>query len=261
MPKEWRGSRDLENFDITDLSVEEVQFQENEIRREKSKRFSVLMRKPEDFELTEADKEDAIIRAINARKTSAYFKKIHSMPEAKNLSAKKYFDIFCKNWGIYPQNEKIVKLLCYYFAEDKKFEELGFSLKKGLLLTGGVGCGKTTLMKFFSTNRRQKYAVKSVRDISYQFAEEGFEMIRQYNQRVWCFDDLGTEGERKHYGDIVNVMKDILLNRYDRNMTTHLTTNLTGDQIRECYGERVASRLREMCNVIEFPTTSKDLRQ
>lgn len=49
-------------------------------------------------------------------------------------------------------NARIVELLCLYFAEDPRFEQVTdgagrpYSLKKGLLLRGGVGTGKTTLL-------------------------------------------------------------------------------------------------------------------
>ncbi|HCY81161.1 MAG TPA: ATPase, partial [Xanthomarina gelatinilytica] len=41
---------------------------------------------------------------------------------------------------------------------------------------------------------------------------------------------------------------------------THLTTNLNALEIEDRYGERVRSRLREMVNVIAFPSSSPDKR-
>ena len=78
-----------------------------------------------------------------------------------------------------------------------------------------------------------------------------------------CFDDLGTETKRKNFGNESNVMEEIILGRYDRKYNlgakTHLTTNLSADQIAEAYGERVRSRLREIMNVFIFEST-KDMR-
>jgi DNA replication protein DnaC len=79
-----------------------------------------------------------------------------------------------------------------------------------------------------------------------------------------CFDDLGTEDtEKAHYGNRTNVMEKIILNRYDhcRNKLTHFTTNLTAEQIKETYGLRVTDRLREMVNVLDFPTGTKSFRK
>lgn len=164
--------------------------------------------------------------------------------------------------------EPIFAMLCEYFIS----EESG----KGLMLCGPVGCGKTTLMKIFSENQKQSYAVVSARTPSYEFAKEGFDGIEKYytefhlgqnrfrqSEYGCCFDDLGTEDEKKNFGNSVNVMLEILLNRYDKTKigSTHITTNLTADQIKETYGERAASRMRQMFKMITFDINSKDLRK
>jgi hypothetical protein len=110
---------------------------------------------------------------------------------------------------------------------------------------------------------------------------KGQEVIEQYSENVqvavnanpfghqevgYCFDDLGTENAvTKHFGNAKNVMTDIILNRYDRIKMltpegeqadfrgTHITTNLSVDEIEKLYGSRFLDRLREMMNVIEFP--------
>jgi len=80
----------------------------------------------------------------------------------------------------------------------------------------------------------------------------------------YCFDDLGTEDEVRHYGSVTNVLGQIILMRYElfqsRKVMTHFTSNLTSDQIGNHYGERVRSRLREMCNWIEYSPESRDKR-
>ena len=81
----------------------------------------------------------------------------------------------------------------------------------------------------------------------------------------YCFDDLGTEDEVKHYGTQTNVLGQIILMRYElfqgRQVLTHFTSNLTAVQIEKYYGDRVRSRLREMCNWIEYKSTSTDKRK
>lgn len=180
------------------------------------------------------------------------------------------------------EETKIVfKALCYYFTGDAEFETMGenWKLNKGLCLMGNVGTGKTTLMRMFSRNKRQSYQVLSCRKIAGEYAENGHEILHKYSSVVtnyindykyflqknlgFCFDDLGTESNKKNYGNTVNVMEEILLNRYDNRQFgwnfTHITTNLTADQIEETYGSRVRSRMREMFNIIEL--TGGDLRK
>jgi DNA replication protein DnaC len=75
---------------------------------------------------------------------------------------------------------------------------------------------------------------------------------------------LGTEANAKHYGHEKNVMAEIILNRYDNNLPyhcTHITTNLTADEIKAQYGTRVTDRIREMFNIIKFPVGAKSRRK
>jgi DNA replication protein DnaC len=58
-------------------------------------------------------------------------------------------------------------------------------------------------------------------------------------------------------------MAEILTDRYDmfirHKMKTHITTNLTFQQIKESYGGRFYDRMKEMFNVISL--TGKSLRK
>ncbi len=68
----------------------------------------------------------------------------------------------------------IFKLLVYAIRDVKNAKDLGVHLKKGILLSGPVGCGKTSLMKlirlFMPQNNR--YIIKSCRDISFEFNKD-----------------------------------------------------------------------------------------
>jgi DNA replication protein DnaC len=107
--------------------------------------------------------------------------------------------------------------------------------------------------------------------------DQGSQILTQYGRnyidhvdqntinQTYCFDDMGTEDEVKHYGTQTNVLGQIILMRYElfqgRQVLTHFTSNLTAPQIEKHYGERVRSRLREMCNWIEYKSTSVDKRK
>lgn len=179
------------------------------------------------------------------------------------------------------ENSAAIKALLAYFTEDPSFNALGagFRLDKGLLLMGNVGTGKTLLMKAFSRNKRQCYNVVSCRSLADGYSKDGMAAVepffepqfeaagdfRIFNQRQLgrCFDDLGAEGQKKSYGNEVNVMADIILARYDLRHEfpwnqTHITTNLeNGDEIEAMYGTRVRDRMREMFNVITLDGESR----
>ena len=66
-------------------------------------------------------------------------------------------------------------------------------------------------------------------------------------------DDLGAEPRMAiHYGQRFFPLQEMLMRRYVAfpQAKTYITTNLTMDEIGHEYGERVRSRLEEMCDVI-----------
>ena len=68
-----------------------------------------------------------------------------------------------------------------------------------------------------------------------------------------AIDDLGTEpAEVLSYGNVLSPVIDLLSRRYDDQLFTIVTTNLTPKQIREHYGERMADRFNEMFERIIF---------
>lgn len=154
-------------------------------------------------------------------------------------------------------------------------QKIGINLQKGILLSGPIGCGKTTLINLmrYVAQSENKFILKSCRDISFESIQDGYEVIHRYskgklyesNFRNYCFDDLGTENNLKYFGNECNVMAEILLSRYDlfvsRKLQTHITTNLSASEIEKHYGNRVRSRLREMVNLIGFSRDAEDKRR
>ena len=70
-------------------------------------------------------------------------------------------------------------------------------------------------------------------------------------------DDLGIEpSEILDYGNILNPVIDLLTQRYNAQLFTIVTTNLTPKQIREHYGERIADRFNEMFDRIVFENST-----
>jgi len=120
--------------------------------------------------------------------------------------------------------------------------------------------------------REKRHLIKSCRNVSFEFIQDGYEVISRYSRhsfrynhpKTYCFDDLGTENSLKYYGNDCNIMAEILLSRYDlfitQKLITHLTTNLNSSEIEQMYGSRVRSRMREMFNLVSFSNKSKDKR-
>ena len=166
----------------------------------------------------------------------------------------------------------ITMLIAYFLNDEEKAKIYGIDLSKGILLSGPVGCGKTTLMTLmkYIVNQGNRFYFKNCREISFEFIKDGYEVIHRYSRgglndsKNYCFDDLGVEQNLKYYGNECNVMAEIILSRYDlfisKKIKTHLTTNLSASEIEFAYGNRVRSRLRGMLNLIAFDKATGDKR-
>lgn len=198
----------------------------------------------------------------------------YNYPEIISWLQTKGVELYGNHFKIQESDHPIITKLISYFLEDEttaaKFE---IDLTKGILLSGPVGCGKTSLMALmrYVSQPNKKFFLRPCRDISYEFIQEGYEIIQKYSKgklypdpKTICFDDLGTENNIKYCGNECNVMAEILLSRYDlfisKKIQTHITTNLSASEIESAYGNRVRSRLRSMINLIAFDKTTQDKR-
>ncbi|SDX74475.1 P-loop NTPase family protein [Flavobacterium degerlachei] len=168
----------------------------------------------------------------------------------------------------------IYKLLIYMIKDEKAAMNLKIDLSKGILLSGAIGYGKTSLMNLVRPFAYQtsEYKIKTCREVSFEFAKNGFEALncytlKQANQSKltgYCFDDLGAEQQIKHFGNDCNVMAEVLISRYEQfvenKSVTHITTNLSASEIENNYGNRLRSRMRAMFNLITFDKNTTDKR-
>lgn len=183
-------------------------------------------------------------------------------------------------------NEPQFKLLCMYFSGDTTFENAttrnkagekvsaGFSLKKGILLMGPKGTGKTSLMKMFRVNPHACFSVKSALTITQAYRDqkdsEKADVLEYYSKTIKqpvnanifrqselgiCFDDIGREDESNKYGNYLNVIAYLISTRYEYEVPfkyTHYTTNISSETIEKLYGTRTRDIFRETVNQITF---------
>jgi DNA replication protein DnaC len=242
----------------------------------------------DDIILTEAETAEALrlareVKALELKKQE-WFEKVSANPVYKYYTAKELGMALLKTrpaigepYVVDEDNKHQVNQLCFYFSRDSRF--VG-DLNKGLMLMGLNGNGKSHLMAFFMQNQNCSYTVVKARDIENLWTSETKDevgrTIDKYSNMLpvanntnmfghkaigFCFDDLGAESiPSKRYGEEKRVMAEIIMNRYDNQLSfnaTHITTNLNIEEFETAYGTRVRDRAREMFNVILFQGASR----
>lgn len=138
------------------------------------------------------------------------------------------------------------------------------ALEKGVMILGGIGTGKTLLMQgLIDVYQFFEIRVKMVPtyELTASFAREGVNVYGTCSYDGSSFyptsdslilDDLGAESIQSHYGQVTNVIAELILRRYDSHAMTFGTSNLDQKTLRKFYGERVWSRMKMMFHFVEL---------
>lgn len=165
-------------------------------------------------------------------------------------------------------NKFILKKMLLYFTGDKEFDG---SLKKGLMICGGVGTGKTLLFEIFKLYtgrilRTNSYRYYLSTDIIDNVNVNGVEYLELFNNNysnpITCYiDDIASRNEIvKYYGTEVNAMEQLLSIRYNvysrYRKLTHVSLNKYPNELKDIYDARIIDRMKEMFNIIELKGSS-----
>ena len=179
----------------------------------------------------------------------------------------------------------LVKTLFYYITNNELFYKSplmsGFTepnLKKGILIAGLKGCGKTSVIKSFHEliYNSEKYNILDIKEqpilldwykiqrFTYNTSYNLIEQIKQgeiehLSKVPMYIDDLMRESEKKDYGNEIN-LKELLIRRYDNGSRTLCSMNyieeLTPQDLFNSfcakYGSPLDDRFFEMFNIIEL---------
>jgi len=212
------------------------------------------------------------------KKSSEYFAKINQPQEAikrekptnkvlKEALKQKANEI-TGDFVINNENKEVINSLFWYFSNNPKFNNSNIisnepSLKKGILLIGNTGSGKTTILDIFKALKWQGFRKFSTYDVVEDFEKSGEKGIVTYFNGNIFFDDLGTENEAMYYGKRENVGTRLIEKRYNSyirdGLKTHVTTNLSINDLVDKYGFRIEGRIYEMFNIIKLGSKSDSI--
>lgn len=166
-------------------------------------------------------------------------------------------------------NKPIILNLVKYFIGDPTCE---YDLSKGIYLWGDVGRGKSELFPCFQlfvnvieeklgnagvqfTSR--KFKIEACKSIVLQIAtDKNVESLKRFYNGIWCLDDIGAEDNYKLFGNDLNVILDIVVERHKHlqrsGLITHATSNMPPKEERLIarYDMRFESRCNEMFNYV-----------
>ncbi len=154
----------------------------------------------------------------------------------------------------------LYQLLIYAIEDQESLEKTNLDLRKGILLMGESGVGKTAMLKlakpFFY--RKKQFDIVSCRVLSQEFSKRGFEALDSYlstNSKPICLDNLGKELPAKHFGYNCEVGYNVIEHFYEQRFDVdypkvHITTMSSPSEIEKRYGIGFRKMLQEMFNVI-----------
>lgn len=187
-----------------------------------------------------------------------------------------------KQFLVSQESKSIVFTLIYYFFQNDSFYKspnlhkianCEIRLNKGLIIVGGFGVGKTSILKTFAlmienlSINFNKYPVRFhnsieiVEEFENSLSEYRNDIINRYSKGFRIFDDIKNEREASNYGK-VDLFKEILYKRYEnKNFRTILLCNYDSEfpndmhqaiESFERYGDRNYDRLFEAYNFLEY---------
>lgn len=152
----------------------------------------------------------------------------------------------------------ILHLAQFLTADDAKF---------GVMMCGVCGNGKTTLLRAFQSilnyivdngyyEERKGFPIVDAKDIAQ--CSHDYKLFESYKKlEMLAVEDIGREAaEVLDYGNVLNPLVDLMEYRYNEQLFTVITTNLTPKEMRSKYGDRIADRFNEMLKVIIFENGS-----
>jgi DNA replication protein DnaC len=182
-----------------------------------------------------------------------------------------------RNFEVDEDNKYAVDFFISYFSNAENLKKLEGKSHKGIYFYGGCGTGKSLffeiLEEIYKCYQNPALRIKTVHTIDLtdqymsqlsrpkQLAPNDHSLYSKNKIGNIHFEDLGAESKLNHFGNSVEIMSDIIQLRYSKSRRalckTFITTNLSPEEARKRYSERVYDRMFEMFNFIKLTGSSR----
>lgn len=143
--------------------------------------------------------------------------------------------------------EKLVWLPEY----DKVAEWLTNNNGKGLMLYGNCGRGKSLLVRYAIPMLFRGFCQRIVTVVDCGSQQGNIDEILR--QKLISLDDIGVEVDRVDYGTRRNIVVEAINKAQDNpDIMLIMSTNLSGDALRDKYGDRIYDRVKYLCHRVAF---------
>jgi DNA replication protein DnaC len=130
---------------------------------------------------------------------------------------------------------------------------------KGIFIYGDTGTGKTHSLHALSRDRSVVDNFVSLLSEFRDYMQKGFyfDKIKEYTNQEYVFiDDIGAEKTSEF---VIEFLYVLVNKRYENMKRTVFATNLSLEDFQERYGDRIISRISEMCILVELKGGDKRL--
>jgi DNA replication protein DnaC len=170
------------------------------------------------------------------------------MPEVKISNAKAIFESAFK-YFLKMQNKEYTEKegyseICEWLTDNKG---------RGLLIMGKCSLGKTFAARYVIPAILLKYTQRVVK--TYELNRDSIDDILK--RKIAVIDDFGTEDIRNEYGTKRMALAEIVDNAEKQSNLLILTTNLSGNDIKERYGVRIYERLKAITRQVAIKGDSE----
>ena len=208
--------------------------------------------------------EELKYRLLQQRITNTRFKLPMSFNDARVYLLAAYQAEVERRHKVFERNEHFdvqLNLIANYLT--------GGSKKFGLMFCGLCGNGKTTWAKALQllvsglnlknpiNNLYYVFPLCNAKDLAMRSKGNYSDWSNVMRYQLMIVDDLGTEPrEVMEFGNVYTPLIDLITTRYEEQLYTIFTTNLTPEQLEEKYGKRIVDRLNEMVEKVVFENES-----